>query len=177
MLFFFFSSRRRHTRYWRDWSSDVCSSDLSRSASRWPLPPSTSSVESSGSPATAGPFSCSSSVLRLKKLRHERAIGDFLFSLQTLRHYSGGPGSILNHPVEHVRRGHRSFLMGDQQVLAVGPVRVYHSEKTCQVEVVERRLGLIQHTKRSRIAPRTTQENAEQERQREQCPFSSGKDT
>src|SRR3712207_5445604 len=25
---FFFSSRRRHTRYWRDWSSDMCSSDL-----------------------------------------------------------------------------------------------------------------------------------------------------
>src|SRR5476651_2736039 len=25
---FFLSSRRRHTRYWRDWSSDVCSSDL-----------------------------------------------------------------------------------------------------------------------------------------------------
>src|SRR3712207_7477945 len=25
---FFFSSIRRHTRYWRDWSSDVCSSDL-----------------------------------------------------------------------------------------------------------------------------------------------------
>src|SRR5476651_2257566 len=23
-LIFFFSSRRRHTRYWRDWSSDVC---------------------------------------------------------------------------------------------------------------------------------------------------------
>src|SRR3712207_4394809 len=28
MTIFFFSSRRRHTRYWRDWSSDVCSSDL-----------------------------------------------------------------------------------------------------------------------------------------------------
>src|SRR3712207_5406167 len=28
IIFFFFSSRRRHTRYWRDWSSDVCSSDL-----------------------------------------------------------------------------------------------------------------------------------------------------
>src|SRR5258707_11974562 len=27
-LDFFFSRRRRHTRYWRDWSSDVCSSDL-----------------------------------------------------------------------------------------------------------------------------------------------------
>src|SRR2546421_6980526 len=28
MYFFFFSSRRRHTRSDRDWSSDVCSSDL-----------------------------------------------------------------------------------------------------------------------------------------------------
>src|SRR5207245_572792 len=28
LLFFFFSSRRRHTRCYRDWSSDVCSSDL-----------------------------------------------------------------------------------------------------------------------------------------------------
>src|SRR6266852_1400071 len=28
-MFFFFSSRRRHTRCYRDWSSDVCSSDLS----------------------------------------------------------------------------------------------------------------------------------------------------
>src|SRR3712207_7209456 len=27
-MYVFFSSRRRHTRYWRDWSSDVCSSDL-----------------------------------------------------------------------------------------------------------------------------------------------------
>src|SRR5258707_10895685 len=32
----FFSSRRRHTRYWRDWSSDVCSSDLDVVA---PAPP------------------------------------------------------------------------------------------------------------------------------------------
>src|SRR5438067_4657036 len=30
MFFFFFSSRRRHTRSKRDWSSDVCSSDLKR---------------------------------------------------------------------------------------------------------------------------------------------------
>src|SRR3712207_9536553 len=35
VVLFFFSSRRRHTRYWRDWSSDVCSSDLHR---RRPLP-------------------------------------------------------------------------------------------------------------------------------------------
>src|SRR6266536_384576 len=31
-FFFFFSSRRRHTRSTRDWSSDVCSSDLNRDA-------------------------------------------------------------------------------------------------------------------------------------------------
>src|SRR3989440_1611450 len=30
LFFFFFSSRRRHTRSDRDWSSDVCSSDLAR---------------------------------------------------------------------------------------------------------------------------------------------------
>src|SRR6266542_6317508 len=29
-MYFFFSSRRRHTRCYRDWSSDVCSSDLGR---------------------------------------------------------------------------------------------------------------------------------------------------
>src|SRR4030043_1755138 len=33
LFFFFFTSRRRHTRCSRDWSSDVCSSDL-----RTPVP-------------------------------------------------------------------------------------------------------------------------------------------
>src|SRR5204863_3994564 len=32
---FFFSSRRRHTRSLRDWSSDVCSSDLAELLTRW----------------------------------------------------------------------------------------------------------------------------------------------
>src|SRR6266496_444632 len=35
MFFFFFSSRRRHTRSLRDWSSDVCSSDLLAEAQPW----------------------------------------------------------------------------------------------------------------------------------------------
>src|SRR5215475_2669334 len=37
-FFFFFSSRRRHTRFSRDWSSDVCSSDLpdARHRTRYP---------------------------------------------------------------------------------------------------------------------------------------------
>src|SRR5688572_31607758 len=32
IFFFFFSSRRRHTRFDCDWSSDVCSSDLTTTA-------------------------------------------------------------------------------------------------------------------------------------------------
>src|SRR2546430_9836256 len=34
---FFFSSRRRHTRFDCDWSSDVCSSDLERTGVEYPL--------------------------------------------------------------------------------------------------------------------------------------------
>src|SRR5580658_3494841 len=37
VFFFFFSSRRRHTRLQGDWSSDVCSSDLSLLSSALPL--------------------------------------------------------------------------------------------------------------------------------------------
>src|SRR5690606_22686104 len=39
MAFFFFSSRRRHTRFSRDWSSDVCSSDLVSRALRMMIEP------------------------------------------------------------------------------------------------------------------------------------------
>src|SRR5205809_6837033 len=35
LFFFFFSSRRRHTRCSRDWSSDVCSSDLCSPRPAW----------------------------------------------------------------------------------------------------------------------------------------------
>src|SRR3989442_8493883 len=38
LYFFFFSSRRRHTRCGRDWSSDVCSSDLFLKAACVSLP-------------------------------------------------------------------------------------------------------------------------------------------
>src|SRR5256886_17553414 len=38
LVLFFFSSRRRHTRFDCDWSSDVCSSDLSDSGRRLPIP-------------------------------------------------------------------------------------------------------------------------------------------
>src|SRR6266446_1422299 len=39
LVYFFFSSRRRHTRLQGDWSSDVCSSDLSSHRGNPRLPP------------------------------------------------------------------------------------------------------------------------------------------
>src|SRR5207245_6904419 len=47
---FFFSSRSRHTRCYRDWSSDVCSSDLSRRPA-----PTTSRSGAAGLPTTTPP--------------------------------------------------------------------------------------------------------------------------
>src|SRR5438445_12573221 len=58
---FVFSSRRRHTRYWRDWSSDVCSSDLAATAF---------------APAVAAPASFSAAwLLRLSERSEERRVG------------------------------------------------------------------------------------------------------
>src|SRR5437899_4376832 len=51
IVFFFFSSRRRHTRCLSDWSSDVCSSDLHRSMDASAIRPPTSSVRPTRSAA------------------------------------------------------------------------------------------------------------------------------
>src|SRR2546430_13019610 len=59
-LFFFFSSRRRHTRFDCDWSSDVCSSDLFRAH---PTPP-----VSDSSDAAAGTDTCLSRSSQLRTL-------------------------------------------------------------------------------------------------------------
>src|SRR2546430_6028837 len=52
-FFFFFSSRRRHTRFDCDWSSDVCSSDLLRSAVREARPRATDGAVPAGDAARA----------------------------------------------------------------------------------------------------------------------------
>src|SRR5690349_24624177 len=52
---FFFSSRRRHTRSLRDWSSDVCSSDLCSEA--WPTTTTRCCGSSSREAATTCPTS------------------------------------------------------------------------------------------------------------------------
>src|SRR2546421_708775 len=52
--FFFFSSRRRHTRSDRDWSSDVCSSDLTVFLALSPITAAALGVALLGEPVTAG---------------------------------------------------------------------------------------------------------------------------
>src|SRR5256886_3619705 len=55
MHFFFFSSRRRHTRFDCDWSSDVCSSDLETMPACGGAPGPTSSRVTTTSTAAAPP--------------------------------------------------------------------------------------------------------------------------
>src|SRR5687768_17936231 len=61
-FFFFFSSRRRHTRCSRDWSSDVCSSDLDGNRHIEPAPEYASAVT-----ATRGAASRVARLARLKR--------------------------------------------------------------------------------------------------------------
>src|SRR5688500_20073253 len=71
--FFFFSSRRRHTRLQGDWSSDVCSSDLScsiaRSSASTPraLPPTCCHAGRNRASATTGAGSTRSEERRVGK--------------------------------------------------------------------------------------------------------------
>src|SRR5256885_12273846 len=55
-VFFFFSSRRRHTRLQGDWSSDVCSSDLGGGIFLSPLLLYTGWSETRTTSAIAAPF-------------------------------------------------------------------------------------------------------------------------
>src|SRR6266496_4481497 len=116
MFFFFFSSRRRHTRSLRDWSSDVCSSDLGRRPTvaaagttrgrcspRWRSPTSSSS----SSPCPRTPASLRSVAMGLDTLaaRLRPVLGDkgVITDRQQLRtyecdglaHYKVTPGLVV----------------------------------------------------------------------------------
>src|SRR6266487_1183533 len=68
---FFFSSRRRHTRWTGDWSSDVCSSDLPRWCRTGTFAP--ASVESDSSIFTGADARLRINVRRFAKINHRRA--------------------------------------------------------------------------------------------------------
>src|SRR3989440_9416238 len=80
VMFFFFSSRRRHTRSDRDWSSDVCSSDLCVVADEPPAgttlartPPSNISTMTVSRPALSPPMPPLSLVPKAGEVRQERS--------------------------------------------------------------------------------------------------------
>src|SRR5437868_8202126 len=52
--YFFFSSRRRHTRSKRDWSSDVCSSDLVSAAAKVTITAGTAEISAATLTVNAG---------------------------------------------------------------------------------------------------------------------------
>src|SRR5262245_64383007 len=69
LCFFFFSSRRRHTRCLSDWSSDVCSSDLCNTISDSPSPLNQRSY------CSGSPFGSSASQSRERMRSEERRVG------------------------------------------------------------------------------------------------------
>src|SRR5206468_7933643 len=83
--YFFFSSRRRHTRSDRDWSSDVCSSDLSvsaRSATARPRRSSKGDVGGGGGPDTTY-LSAQDSAARVGRLYAANTVGAIVGALAT----------------------------------------------------------------------------------------------
>src|SRR2546430_8455448 len=68
-LFFFFSSRRRHTRFDCDWSSDVCSSDL-----HTPVPENSRYCSSCGADVSGGGAPPTTSNVELLQERLQRLI-------------------------------------------------------------------------------------------------------
>src|SRR5690606_39287225 len=75
---FFFSSRRRHTRFSRDWSSDVCSSDLAATARPAANPPAVqATMQLVEQPAALHPLIRLAAYARLKGARRseERRVG------------------------------------------------------------------------------------------------------
>src|SRR5256885_13776545 len=96
VLFFFFSSRRRHTRLQGDWSSDVCSTDARGKLTRY-------AFNKYGNPLTiAGPAGTTSmtwavnDVLMLSKTDANGVVTSYTYDAngnQTSEQVSGGGGT------------------------------------------------------------------------------------
>src|SRR6266496_5085990 len=105
---FFFSSRRRHTRSLRDWSSDVCSSDLASFCGCVGLKPTYGLVPKSGVTVLSqigdhvGPLA--------------RTVEDAALVLQVIAGYAAADASSVPVPVP----GYSAALTGDVGGLKVG---------------------------------------------------------
>src|SRR5436309_8837461 len=108
-LYFFFSSRRRHTRFSRDWSSDVCSSDLSHHTSdEWTvhMEPSGRDHRHHGSEHAAV-----AKAIEHGRLRGPAGSADTATECETDRH--GGSGKSLEALPGEILRSEREALRGE----------------------------------------------------------------
>src|SRR6266542_2467701 len=130
-MFFFFSSRRRHTRCYRDWSSDVCSSDLRHQAARLdagrvPLRRRRTADRTRILTVVAVPLEPDGKVFRwvLGFERGWRCVVDPI-AVAAVGRWSGGPAASHDHdggPVDHrfVVLG-SAFVVADQPPVAQQP--------------------------------------------------------
>src|SRR5690606_3332902 len=93
ILIFFFSSRRRHTRFSRDWSSDVCSSDLRR-----PTPTARGSRSAQASRAQSFP----GALLGGNRISVLALLGIFYVRLHVLPSQAGKPLCDLKQPRKNI---------------------------------------------------------------------------
>src|SRR5271157_3791628 len=96
MIFcFFFSSRRRHTRCGRDWSSDVCSSDLRMSTRRrrWPTQRASLSSSSAEHLPRRGLAVSKATTTRQRALRAIAAVSGIALLAYLI--WRAGPGNLL----------------------------------------------------------------------------------
>src|SRR5207249_5479668 len=102
---FFFSSRRRHTRSKRDWSSDVCSSDLE-------------------AVALAGGYTRIAAPERITVRRHKGS-GDQVFKVNAKRFTKGSGGGFLVEPGDTITVGEIGRASCRERVeIAAGGVNV-----------------------------------------------------
>src|SRR5215208_1820656 len=132
MFVFFFSSRRRHTRWPRDWSSDVCSSDLpfeKVGGAAW-SPIEASSVE----PGHAGPLSFSQERLWVLDRMDP---GNPAYNISVAMRLSGrlDAGALAGSLTEIVRR--HAVLRSVFAETGDGPVQIVGSAELVRFEAEE----------------------------------------
>ena len=115
--------------------------------------------------------SAGSSLSRLKKLRHERAMNCFstLPACASIQQWWPRRRPGRRHRARPPRPSSASG--GSPADTGRRPCESLPQQETRQVEIVERSLRLVEHTERPRIPARTAQEDAEEERKREQRPL------